>query len=288
MNFLFYILIIICIYSIVAVSLNLVLGYAGLLNLGHIAFFMVGAYSSVILNNWGVPFIIAFILAGMIASIFGFLLMIIIRNLKDDYFAIASLAFGLMTISFIKNLEFITNGNKGISQIPKPDIFGLVINSDWEYFLFVLLVAIVSVSLIIKISSSSYGRALAALRDNELNVAMLGKNTLKLKIKSIMFSAFFVGIAGSLYAHYVTFLLPHSFALTELILIIIILIVGGLPSMKGSLVATVIIIVLSEAAIKFIPLPISIVGPGRQLVFLSVLYGVILWKPLGLYGKIRL
>jgi branched-chain amino acid transport system permease protein len=281
-----HLLILIGIYSILAVSLNLVLGYTGLLNLGHIAFFGIGAYTSALLTMKGVPFIFSFLLAGLVASVFGYLLVLATKRLKGDYLALATLGFSFVVYSLFLNLEF-TRGPLGIPGIPKPSLFGFAINSNFQYFLFVLVVAVISIYLIKKIVDSPFGRLLQATRDNELKLKTLGKNTGNLKIKAMMISAFFAGLAGSLYAHYITYIDPSSFYLADIILILVIVIVGGLASIEGSIFATFFILLIPEA-LRFLELPSSVIGPMRQIIYAIILIGILMFKPRGLLGGVDL
>ena len=281
-------LIIIGIYSILAVSLNLALGFAGLINLGHVAFFAIGAYSSALLTlRLGFPFIVAFFMAGIIAGFFGFILMWATKRLKGDYLALATLSFSFVVISLIINLQGITRGPLGISGIPKPSFFGIMLASNTSYLFFVIIVAVLSIFVINDMLNSPFGRLLQAARDDEIGLRVLGKNTGKLKYKAMMISAFFAGIAGSLFAHYISYIEPSSFFFSEIILILTIVIVGGIASLPGSIVATFVIILIPEI-FRFVSLPTSIIGPARQIIYAIILIGMLLYRPRGLLGRIDL
>ena len=134
---------------------------------------------------------------------------------------------------------------------------------------------------------SPFGRLLQATRDDELGLKVLGKNTFKLKYKAMMISAFFAGIAGSLFAHYITYIEPNSFTLSELIFVLTIVIVGGLASLKGSVVSAFIIVMIPEA-LRFLSLPSAILGPMRQIVYALILLCILLFRPRGLFGRVDL
>ncbi len=282
------ILILIAIYVILAVSLNLALGFTGLLNLGHVAFFGIGAYTSALLSvNLGLPFIVGFLAAGILASIFGLLLAFATARLKGDYLALATLGFTFVVYSLLLNMQWLTRGPLGIPGIPKPSFFGLVIGNNFLYLILVVIIAFVSVFIINQIVKSPFGRLLQATRDDELGLRVLGKNTFKLKYKAMAISAFFAGLAGSLFAHYISFIDPSSFTISEIILILTIVIVGGIASLKGSIIATFVIIIIPEL-IRFLSLPSAIVGPARQIVYALILLIVLMYKPRGLFGRIDL
>jgi len=281
------ILILICIYVILSVSLNFALGYTGLLNLGHIAFFGIGAYTSVLLVQSGTPYIIAIASAGAMTSILGFLLIRATGRIKGDYLALATLGFNFVVYSILLNWNSVTRGPLGIPGIPKPSVFGLEISTNLSYFTFVLVIAIFTVIILNLIVRSSFGRLMQATRDDEIGLRVLGKNTFKIKTKVMMISAFFAGIAGSLFAHYIGFIDPANFSLQEIILVLTIVIVGGLASLKGSILATIIIIVIPEL-LRFLPLPSTILGPEQQMIYAAILVLILLWKPRGLLGRIDL
>ena len=284
--YLVHLLILIGIYIILAVSLNLSLGYTGMLNLGHVALFGIGAYTSTLLNIAGVPFVISFLAAGIVASIFSFLLVLATKRLQGDYYALATLGFAFVVYSLLLNLD-LTRGPLGIPGIPKPVFFGYTISSNPAYLIFVAVIAIISLFIINRTVKSPFGRLLEALRDDEVGLRVLGKNTSKLKYKAMMISGFFAGIAGSLFAHYISFIDPSSFYLNELILIITIVIIGGLASIKGTVIATFILFLIPEA-LRFLALPSSIIGPARQIIYALILLLILLYKPRGIDGRIDL
>ncbi|MDG6244503.1 MAG: branched-chain amino acid ABC transporter permease [Methanolobus sp.] len=282
-----HIFILIFIYIILVVSLNLALGYTGLLNLGHVAFFGIGAYTSALLALEGLTYIAAMIAAGLFASVFGYLLVIATDRLRGDYLAMATLGFSFVVYSLLLNLRDVTRGAMGIPGIPKPTILDFTIRTNDQYLIFVLLVCAISVFIMYRIVNSPFGKLLEATRDNAVCLRVLGKNTLSLKYKAMMISAFFAGISGSLYAHYITFIDPTSFYISELILVLTIVIVGGLGSIKGSIVATALIIYIPEV-LRMLDLPSSVLGPARQAIYAVILITILMIRPKGLFGKVDL
>lgn len=287
-GYLIHILIIIGIYAILASSLNLALGYTGLLNFGHVAFFGIGAYTSALLTKVsGWPFLVAFLVAGILASVFSFFLILATKKLKGDYLALATLGFSLVIYSFMLNLTRLTRGPLGIPGIPKPEILGLRFATNPLYLLLVVVVVIAVIFLLYRITNSRYGKLLEAVRDDAIGLAVYGKSVFRLKAQSMMLSAFFAGLAGSLYAHYITFIDPSSFYIHELILVVTIVLVGGLATLRGSVLATIVIIAIPEM-LRFVDMPSSIIGPARQMIYALILIGIILWRPKGLLGKVDL
>lgn len=275
------------IYLILALSLQLALGYTGLINLGHIAFFAVGAYVSALLTLNGTPFIIAIILAGIISAFFGFLLSIPTNKLKGDYLALATLAFTFVVYAVTLNWTSLTRGPLGLPGIPKPLIFGLSFSSNLSFLILTLIIVLAVYFIIKKLIDSPFGKVLEATRDNELATKVLGKNTFKIKSIALGTSAFFAGIAGSLYAHYITYIDPSSFTIMQLIPILCIVIIGGLASLKGTIIATIILILLPEP-LRFIGFPSSVVGPMRQIIYALILLFILIYRPKGFFGKVEL
>jgi len=291
--YLIHLLILICIYLILAISLQLSVGFTGLLNLGHIAFYCIGAYASALLALNGFPFWICLLAAGILAMIFGFLLSLPTNKLKDDYLALATMAFSFVVYAVALNWTSLTRGPLGLPGIPKPSFhiplttYNLQLTTNFSFLLLTFTIALISYLIIKKIISSPFGKVLEATRDDELATRILGKNTFKMKTLALMISAFFAGISGSLYAHYITFIDPSSFTLLQLIPVLCIVIIGGLASLKGTVIATIILILLPEP-LRFIGFPSSIVGPMRQILYALILLLILIYKPKGFYGKIEL
>ncbi|MBW3004159.1 branched-chain amino acid ABC transporter permease [Candidatus Woesearchaeota archaeon] len=275
--------ILIGIYLILAISLQLAMGFTGLLNLGHIAFFALGAYTSALLALNGVPFWVSIIAAGAMAMLFGFLLAIPTNKLKGDYLALATLGFTFVVYAVALNWTGLTRGPLGLPGIPRPDI----VSHNLGFLALVIVVALVSYYIIKRIANSGFGKVLEAIRDDELAARTLGKNTFKMKSYALGVSAFFAGIAGSLYAHYITFIDPSSFTLLQLIPLLAIVIIAGLASLRGTVVATIILVLLPEP-LRFIGFPSSVVGPARQIMFALILLLILIYRPKGFYGKVEL
>jgi branched-chain amino acid transport system permease protein len=282
-----HIIIIILIQLLLSVSFQVALGYTGLLNFGHIAFFAIGAYTSALLTMNGVPFIIALLLAAVFPAIAALILSIPTNRLKGDYLGLATIAFSFVVYALLINWMSLTRGPLGIPGIPKPVIFGYVFSTNISFLLLALAITIISFLIIYRIVTSKFGLLLQAVRDDEVVARSLGKNTFKIKTIGLMISAFFAGIAGSLFAHFITFIDPSSFTFVASIPIVTIVIVGGLASLKGTVIACVVLTIIPEI-LRFIGLPSSLIGPGRQIIYALILLIIILFFPKGFFGKIKL
>jgi branched-chain amino acid transport system permease protein len=286
-SYLIHLLILIGIYLILAISLQLSVGFTGLLNLGHIAFYAIGAYTSALLALNGFPFWFCFLSAGILAMIFGFLLSLPTNKLKGDYLALATMGFSFVVYAVLLNWTSLTRGPLGLPGIPKPKILGISFSDNFSFLILVAIIALISYLIIKRITISPFGKVLEAIRDDELAVRVLGKNTFKMKSLALMISSFFAGIAGSLYAHYITFIDPSSFTLLQLIPVLSMVIIGGLGSLEGTIIVTIILTLLPEP-LRFIGFPSSIVGPARQILYALILLLILIYKPKGFFGKIEL
>jgi branched-chain amino acid transport system permease protein len=284
--YLIHILIIAGIYIILAVSLNLVVGYTGLINFGHIAFFGLGAYTSAILSLHGAPYLSALFFGGCLAAICGALLTIITNKLRGDYLALATLGFSFVVYTILLNWEAVTRGALGIAGISRPSFFELEIVSNFQYLLLVLVIVSLVFFFVFRLTRSPYGKLLGAVRDDEIGVRSLGKNVFRLKYQSMAIGAFLAGVAGSLYAHYISFIDPSTFFLNDLIIIFTIIIVGGLASLKGTVVAGFLIILLPEM-LRFLAIPSSMLGALRNIFYSLILLIILLFRPQGLFGKLE-
>ena len=285
--YLIHLLILINIYLILALALQIALGFSGLLNLGHIAFYCIGAYTSALLASAGWPWWLCFVSAGLLAMFFGFLLSLPTNKLKGDYLALATLGFSFVIYAIALNWVGLTRGPLGLPGIPKPEILGINFSSNFSFLILTLLICLLVYLLLKKIINSPFGKAMQATRDDELATRILGKNIFKIKTISLMISAFFAGLAGSLYASYITFIDPSSFTLMQLIPIFCIVIIGGLASLKGTAIACVILVLLPEP-LRFIGFPSSVVGPMRQIIYALLLLLILIYRPKGFYGQVEL
>ncbi len=284
--YLVHLLILIGIYAILSISLNLAMGFTGLLNIGHVAFYGVGAYTSALLAlNFGLSFWWGLLIGCIVAGLFGLLLAIPTIRLRGDYLAIATLGFAIIVENVFRNWTGLTRGPLGLPGIPKPQLFNITFSGN-SYLILVLAFLLIVYLLTRHIVKSPYGRVLKSIREDELVTASLGKNVVKYKTQALMISAFFAGIAGSLYAHYITFIDPSSFSILESILIISMVIVGGLASVEGSIIGAAILILLPEP-LRFLPLPSFAIGALRQMIYAGLLILLLIKRPQGISGEVK-
>jgi branched-chain amino acid transport system permease protein len=287
MEYLAHILIIAGIYSILSLSLNLIVGYTGLAALGHIAFAAVGAYASSLLAlNLGISPWIGLLVGAIIASILGAIVSYPSLRLKGDYLALATFGLGVIVYSVAKNWVSLTRGPMGLPGIPSFSLFGLEFNNVWIYLVLVLVFVGITYFAIRNITKSPFGRVLTGIREDEIATEAMGKNIVKHKLIVFVVGAFFAGIAGSLYAHYITFIDPSSFTAMESITVLLMVVFGGLASLPGSVVGAAVLVIFPEL-LRFLGMPSSVAAPLRQMIYGLLLVVLTILRPQGLIGKYK-
>jgi branched-chain amino acid transport system permease protein len=230
------------IYSIVSVGLNLLMGYTGLISIGHAGFFAIGSYITGILTNRveALPCIIVIIIAGLSAGLIGFFVGIPALRLEGFYLAMATVGFGVVVNEMILQLESLTRGADGLF-VKRAFIGSLVFDSDKKLFYLILFFNVSLLILAINLIKTKTGRALMAMRDSEPAAQTVGINLSKYKTVVFSISALYTGIAGSLFSYLVTFISPDVFDITLSINFITMIIVGGMGSIAGSFIGAVIL-----------------------------------------------
>ncbi len=287
MEYLLHILIIAGIYVILTMSLNLIVGYTGMAALGHAAFSCVGAYVSALLAlNYGVSPWLGIFAAATAAAIVGIAISIPALRLRGDYLALATLGFAVIVYSIAKNWVDVTRGPLGLPGIPSFGLFGYSITGGWSFLLIVTAVILLTTLVINRIVGSPYGLVLRGIREEEVATATMGKNVERYKITVFGIGAFFAGMAGSLYAHYISFIDPSSFTIMESITILLMVVFGGMGTIRGSFIGAIILVVLPEL-LRFVGLPSSVAAPLRQMTYGLLLVVLMLKRPQGILGKYR-
>ena len=287
MEYLIHLLILISIYSILGVSLNLVVGFTGLLSIAHAAFYGIGAYATAILMTAHDFGFFASVAAGLVVSGVGSLLIgLVLSRFKEDLYALASLGFNFIIYSIFLNWQGLTRGPLGIPGIPRPELFGYTFSSNLSFLILSAIIAGLVFLLVQFITTSSFGRVIKTIREDEGAIKVFGYNTALFKLTVFVIGAMMASVAGSLYASYITFIDPSTFTLMESVFILAIIILGGLADNKGAVVGAVLLILLPEF-LRFVGFPSEIAGQMRQVVYGLLLVGFMLYRPQGLFGKFR-
>ena len=288
MDYLFHLVILISIYVILALSLNILIGFTGLFSLAQAAFFGIGAYASALLSlKLGFPFWAATAVPILLAMLIGMFLALITLRMGGDYFILAVLGFQIMISGVLYNWVSVTRGPFGLYGISNPSLFGISISSNLRYLILYGLICLASYGIISRLLTSPFGRVLKAIREDEMAIEVLGKNVVHFKVIVFAISSAFAALAGSLHAYYFTALHPISFTLTESILIVTIVILGGNGSLKGSVLGTIFLVLFPEA-LRFLNLPSDIAAPIQQVVYGFLLIFCMLFRPQGLIGEYKL
>ena len=267
------------IYIIIVISLNLTFGFTGLVNLGHMVFFGIGAYTSAILTLNNVPWHIAIFIAGIIASVLGAMIAAITVRLKGDYFQIVTLGLVFIAIAISRNWISLTRGALGLPGVPD------IMRTNFYYMLFTFAISLLSVLFFYWLVNSQTGKIFQAIRDDEIAALILGKNVYFYKVLSITVSTFFAGIAGSLFVHFINFVDPTIFNLQFFILILAMLIAGGLASIKGS-IAGVFVLSVFATSLSFVVVSQALIGAVREMLLMAILILILIFRPRGMFGKV--
>ncbi len=286
-EYLLHILVITGIYVILTVSLNLILGYTGLPAFGHAAFSCVGAYTSSLLAlQYGISPWSGLILGACLAAALGFIIGLPSIRLKGDYLALATFGAAVIVYSVAKNWVSLTRGPLGLPGIPGFSLLGFALNSIVSYLILVAIFVLFTYAVIWRIVNSPFGRVLRAVREDEIAAQAMGKDVNRYKLLVFVVGAFFAGIAGSLYAHYITFIDPSSFTVMESIAILLMVVFGGMGSLTGSFIGASVLVILPEL-LRFLGLPSDIAAPLRQMIYGLLLVILMLRRPQGLVGQYR-
>jgi branched-chain amino acid transport system permease protein len=307
-------------YVLLAIGLNIVVGYAGLLDLGYVAFFAVGAYMYGLLasphlfetfpaiaamfpGGLHMPLWVIVPLAAALAGLFGMLLGAPTLKLRGDYLAIVTLGFGEIIRVFLNNLDQpvnITNGPKGLNQIDaihffginlgkKLDVFGLEIASVSLYYYLFLSLVLVTVLISYRLEVSRIGRAWMAIREDEIAAKAMGLNTRNLKLMAFGMGATFGGISGAMFAGFQGFISPESFSLMESVMIVAMVVLGGLGHLPGVILGAVLLSALPEI-LRYVAGPLQSMTDGRidaailrQLLIALAMIVIMLMRPRGLW-----
>ena len=265
------------IYIILALSLNLLNGYVGLLSIGHAAFYGIGAYASAkLVMVLQFPFPLAMLGSGMIAGVFGYLIAKPTLRLSGIYMTLATLGFNMIFFLVLQNWMSFTNGPLGIMDIPPPSIFGYVIESRVQYYYLIFFLVLLTVGSMHRLMTCRFGRALVSIRENELAAEAMGVHTTRYKIQAFVLAAFYAGIAGSYYAHFVKYISPDSFYIYESFILLAMLAFGGQGNLIGPVAGAAILIIIPEI-FRFLQ-------EYRMLVYGSVLIIMMLVRRQGLLG----
>ncbi len=269
-----------CMYVVLALGLNIVVGQAGLLNLGYVAFYAIGAYTYAILSTvFGVSFWPGILAGALTAAFFSVVVGLPTLRLRGDYFAIVTLGLGEITRIVFNNWDSVTGGPNGISKIGRPALAGYTMNSTLDFYYLILFMAAVTVFAMHRLMASRIGRAWIAIREDEIAAEAMGINTFRLKLMAFVIGSAWAGATGVFFAAKMAFVSPESFTFSESVLILCMVVLGGMGSIPGIILGAFLLITLPEVFREF--------QDYRMLAFGAALVLMMVFKPQGLLGALK-
>ncbi len=287
MEYIYHIAVLFCLYGILTVSFNLLVGFTGMFALSHAALYAIGAYTTAILaTDFGAPFPLDMIASVLVAAVISAVIALPALRVTGHYLVIVSLALQIIVLQVILNWKSLTRGSDGISGVPSYNVFGFAITSP-DCFLIVALIALAACYWFThRLVRSPFGRGLRAMRENESAAQAVGLNILYMKLSTFAISAALAAVAGSLFARYFRYVGVDSFTINETIYVLAMVILGGMGNLRGSLVGAAILVALPEL-LKFVPLPVDIADKIRLILYGLVLMLILLVRPQGLLPEPR-
>lgn len=288
MDYLIHLGVLAAIYAILGLGLNLVVGFAGLLSVTHAAFFGIGAYATGIMTGisdggFASSLAVGVVVAGALAWILG----IVSARFRGDYYALASFGFNVIVYSVLLNWQALTRGPLGIPGIPKPELWGHAIRTNGQFLAFAAITALIAYGIARYIGTSSFGRALKAIREDEDALRVFGYDVAAYKLWVFVIGGMLAAVAGSLFASYISFIDPSTFTLNESVFLLAMIILGGLGSVNGSVLGALFLIALPEA-LRFVGFPPDIAAQTRQAAYGALLVLLMLYRPQGMIGEYKL
>ena len=289
------------IYLLLGYSLNLTIGFGGLVVFCHASFYGAGAYAYALARlrsggsaggqvgdllwagswDWLPGVLLGAFAGGLLAALTGWVCL----RFRQDFFIFVTLGFQMIAFVVLYNWVELTKGPFGIYGIPRPELLGWMVDRPWEYVLLSGLVLSIVLPLLARLYRSPFGLALKTMREDEMAARSLGTDTTWLALQAMIIGGAVAGVAGSLYAGYVTYIAPTSFSLQESILLVTLLMLGGGGNLRGPLAGAAVLLLLPEA-LRFLGLPDGVAANVREVIYGLLLASLMLWRPQGLLGEL--
>lgn len=287
MDYIFYILILVDIYIILAVSLNLLMGFTGLISMAHAGFMAIGAYTTtLLLTRLGMNFFLTLPVGILTAGVVSALLALPSLRVKGEHYIIASFGLQIILYNILLNWVSLTNGPYGFSGIPRPQIFGYIFATYRSYLILASLITLFCVFIIWRITRSRFGLVLKGIREDETAASSLGKNVNRFKIITFVAGSSIAAVAGSLYATAISFIDPFCFTVHDSIFMLAVVIIGGTGNIFGSALGALLLISLPEL-LKFFQVAETIAAPLRQMIYGALLVVFMRFRPQGLLPEYK-
>ncbi len=293
-----HLLVMLGIYLLLAYSLNLITGLGGLILFCHAVFYGIGAYAYALLRlqagvggaqaagllwTGNIGWLPAVLSAGALSALLAAGIGWVCLRFRGDYFIFATLGFQMIVFVLLYNWVELGHGQLGLYGVPRPEILGWVVKEAWQYLLLIGGVLLIVLPLLFRLYRSPFGLALKTMREDERAAGAMGINTNTLALRAIALAGGVAGLAGALYAGYVTYIDPTSFSLQEAIFIVTLLLLGGSGNIKGPLAGAVVMVALPEV-LRFVGLPDTVAANVREIIYGGILAALMYWRPQGLAG----
>ena len=275
------------IWVIAGAGLMLLIGYTGLVSMGHAAFMAIGAYAHAVLFKLGIPFLPSLLMAALISGFLGAIIGVAALRMTGIYLAVATISFAFIIEKVISAWRPVTGGHRGFI-VPEPVTFGLDFGSELAFYFLCLVIVIAVMLTVMNLLRSPTGRAMVAVRDSEISAQAMGVNLVQTKTLAFTLSAAFTGLAGALYSHKIGMLFPENFTIFLSIKLLMLVVVGGLGSVHGIVYGAMFISILPQVIAilrDFLPAVIAQRRGLEPLVFGAILLFFLMFEPLGLYGR---
>ena len=276
-KYVLHIIIVCCIYACLTLSLNLIIGWSGQFSLGHVTFYGMGAYiTTLLVMQANLNFFVAMIISAAVVGVFSALLCLPTLKLKGDYIAVVTLGFGEVFRLFLTNAVEITRGPMGIPAIPSPEIFGYTISGKTAFYYFALILLILFTVSMVRFNNSGFGMATLTVKEDEIAASALGIYPVKYKLWAFTIGGVMAAIMGSFYAVYMGMIGPTSFAYSESIKMVSMVVLGGMGSIPGSILGAFLLAALPEALRSF--------SDYRMVLYGAAMVIMMIFRPDGIWG----
>jgi branched-chain amino acid transport system permease protein len=281
-DYVYHILILVIMYAILVQSLNLIMGYVGVISMGHAVFSGIGAYTAAILSiHLGSNFLIGMAVGFVFSGLVGALLALPSLRVRDEYLIVFTVGFQMVVFEFMLTARGITQGQGGIPGIPPAEILGISFHTPLRFLPLLAVMGLICFAIAWRVTHSPFGRVLKAIREDESACRALGKNTLFVKVLVFALSGGLAAITGSLMAHYISFISPFSFTIEVSVFIIVMVVLGGEANFWGPIMGAAILMGITEA-LRFVPGASSYIDAAREIFYGLILMFLMIFRPQGI------
>ena len=285
MDYFIHIIIFILIYAVLAASLNVILGYGGMVSMCHAVFFAIGAYAGALISiNLGLNFLVGMVAGSLIAGVSAAIIALPSLRVRDEYIIVFTLAFQMVMYGLMVSLHDVTRGAQGIPGIPHASIFGIHFESPLQNLILISVIAGICLATLWRLCHSPFARTLKAIREDPDAAQSLGKNALKFKVLTFAIGGATAAMVGSCFAYYITFITPYQFTIGTSILLLCIVVIGGGGNFWGAILGATILVGLPEV-LRFVPGNLAVIDILREIIYGALLVIFMCFRPKGVLAE---